>query len=108
MASYLRQAAMRPVMIESAVSGLLESTVALGRMHDKQQGVTLAQKRDTQGKLGYLEEAQVDLLLDAPADVQKAGVKRLRQMLSEGELVYAWHTFLIGRSGSHMIREILV
>ena len=87
----LRSAAMRPVLIESAASGLLEAAAAANSEH--RRSLTLnALDISTEAGLSApgmeedFSQEDLDLLLGPSAEVQKAGLKYLWQMLSEGEL----------------------
>ena len=89
----LRGAAMRPVLIESAASGLLEAAAAADRgsrrsLAFKTPEVSDEARLSPPGIKKGLSEEDLHLLLGPPAEVQRAGLKHLQQMLSEGEPLF--------------------
>ena len=89
-AEELCRSAIRPALIESAASGLLEAAATMRPALAEESVASEMHSKETQASTSArsegLSKKDLDLLLQSPAEVQRAALKHLRQMLSEGKI----------------------
>lgn len=92
-AGQIQRRAMQPVLIDSAVSGLLDAASAIDTVPDSQAGGEVKLEdtsEDQKGEQGSCDIAEglaledLDLCLDSSTDVKRAALKRLAYALSKG------------------------
>lgn len=91
----IQQKAMLPVLIESTVFSLLEACAAEKKLSGDDGAVAPPHKTESSLNPGFSKEDS-ELILASPADVQKAGLMYLLQMLTAGKL--PCHTVTHARS----------